>query len=933
MAQTEKTFEAGRDRVIAKQFLSCCHPKLAIFLKERNVNAAQEMAELADQYLEAQGKCNLGAMKDGGCTTVSPDDENSKGTGQTGGTRRPSPRCFLCSKVGHKATDCRSGYRQNQAEVRCWECGKMGHKAGQCANHSQNKAACVLDKRQKALKRYNKEQQGAITNTRFEHVTDADLVHNIDIMMPVVEGRLHDIKISVLRDSGTNTVLVRKGLVRSEEFTGTSTGVILVDGTMRDMPEAIINIDTPYYTGEVRAKCVEEPLYDLILGNIPGARKVDCPDAGWGTSTKKIRHQGDEVFGETQSNSLNSVTSHAENDRVLQEIGEKEELNAEQIHNEVSFAAGAKRTDKREEKQLPQLKAPVIELLEVTALQLTGQQKSDESLQRCFRSLNKRVRKWRCDVTTEYVVKDDLLFRRLEFSDGDVRHQLIVPTVFRKTVMELAHDGIMSGHQGVKSTVARVAEEFFWPGMQGDVKRYIRSCDVCQRTIPKGTVKKAPMMSMPIIEEPFHRVAIDIIGPITPKSSKGNRYILTMVDVATRYPDAVALKTIDTPQVAEALVEMFSRYGVPKEILSDRGTNFTSNLMKEIGRLLSFRQLLTTPYHPMCNRLVERFNGTIKQMMKRMSQERPTDWDRYIPALLFAYRGVPQASLGFAPFEMLYGRNVRGPLTILKELWSNKSLNQELKTSYGYVIELKDKLKKTCEVAHEIMAEAQTKQKRFYDRKSQARRFEPGDRVLILLPSDHNKLTMQWKGPYEVARQKGDLNYELLVGDKRKTFHINMLQKYVGRETKNESCGVMVVQDEVEDLGEITTPSLKRQQGAQDVVINPKLSQKQKKDLADAIGEFEDIFSDVPGRTNALQCKLRLMTEEPVFVRQYPLPFAIQDEVEEEVEEMLRLGIIERSTSAYNAPIIMDLSTKQVLYIVMQKLKVILWNIVFRKVA
>lgn len=343
-------------------------------------------------------------------------------------------------------------------------------------------------------------------------------------------------------------------------------------------------------------------------------------------------------------------------------------MNVEQIHNEVSFAAGARRTGKSEEKQLPQLKAPVIELLEVTALQLTGEQKSDESLQRCFRSLNKRVRKWRCDVTTEYIVKDDLLFRRVEFSDGDVKHQLIVPTVFRKTVMELAHDGIMSGHQGVKSTVARVAEEFFWPGMQGDVKRYVRYCDVCQRTIPKGTVKKAPMMSMPIIEEPFHRVAIDIIGPITPKSSKGNRYVLTMVYVATRYPDAVALKTIDTPQVAEALVEMFSLYGVPKEILRDRGTNFTSNLMKEIGRLLSFRQLLTTPYHPMCNGLVERFNGTIKQMMKRMTQERPTDSDRYIPALLFAYRGVPQASLGFASFEMLYGRNVRGPLAILKEL-------------------------------------------------------------------------------------------------------------------------------------------------------------------------------------------------------------------------------------------------------------------------
>lgn len=173
-----------------------------------------------------------------------------------------------------------------------------------------------------------------------------------------------------------------------------------------------------------------------------------------------------------------------------------------------------------------------------------------------------------------------------------------------------------------------------------------------------------PLANMPTIELPFQRVAIDIVGLIKPASAKGNRCVLILYHITTRYPDAVPLRIIDTIQVAEALLEMFSRYGFSKEIFNDRGANFTSELMKEINRLMSIKQLLTTPYHPMENGLVERFNGTMKTMIK-MCQERPKDWDRYFPALLFAFREVPQTSLGFSPFEMLYERTVRGPLEIL----------------------------------------------------------------------------------------------------------------------------------------------------------------------------------------------------------------------------------------------------------------------------
>ena len=121
---------------------------------------------------------------------------------------------------------------------------------------------------------------------------------------------------------------------------------------------------------------------------------------------------------------------------------------------------------------------------------------------------------------------------------------------------------------------------------------------------------------MPIITTPFQRVAVDIVGPLFPTTKRGKKYILTMVDVATRYPKAIALSNIDTITVAEALLSMFSDCGIPQEILTDRGTQFTSEMMSEVHRLLSIQKLTTTPYHAQCNGLCEKYNGTLKKNVK-----------------------------------------------------------------------------------------------------------------------------------------------------------------------------------------------------------------------------------------------------------------------------------------------------------------------------
>jgi transposase InsO family protein len=161
---------------------------------------------------------------------------------------------------------------------------------------------------------------------------------------------------------------------------------------------------------------------------------------------------------------------------------------------------------------------------------------------------------------------------------------------------------------------------------------------------------------------------MDIVGPL-PRTASGKRFILVVCDYATRYPEAVALSSTDAEHVAEELVRIFSRVGIPGEILTDQGPNFMSQLLTEIYSFLRIRPIRTSPYHPQTDGLVERFNKTLKAMVRKMTITAGRSWDKLLPYVLFAYREVPQASTGFSPFELLYGREVRGPLNVLRETW------------------------------------------------------------------------------------------------------------------------------------------------------------------------------------------------------------------------------------------------------------------------
>ena len=154
------------------------------------------------------------------------------------------------------------------------------------------------------------------------------------------------------------------------------------------------------------------------------------------------------------------------------------------------------------------------------------------------------------------------------------------------------------------------------------------------------------------MEAPFSRVIIDCMCPL-PRTKKGHEYLLTIMDVATRFPKAVPVRSIHAPVVIEALLQFFSRVGLPKEVQSDRGTNFTSGVFQSVMCELGITQVLSSAYHPESQGPFERCHQTLKSMVRTFSVDCQKDWDVAMPFLLFAICDAVNKSTGFSPFELL----------------------------------------------------------------------------------------------------------------------------------------------------------------------------------------------------------------------------------------------------------------------------------------
>nr|XP_021325913.1 uncharacterized protein LOC110438340 [Danio rerio] len=466
---------------------------------------------------------------------------------------------------------------------------------------------------------------------------------------------------------------------------------------------------------------------------------------------------------------------------------------------------------------------------------------------------------------------------------GEEKLLLVVPRSKTEAILELAHSHPMAGHLGVANTVQRIRDRFHWPGLEADVKRFCQACPTCQRTSPR-TPPPSPLIPLPIIEVPFERIGMDLVGPL-PKSARGHEHILVIVDYATRYPEAVPLRKATAKAIAQELFLLSSRVGIPAEILTDQGTPFMSRLMADLCRLLKVKQLRTTVYHPQTDGLVERFNQTLKQMLRRVAAEDKRDWDLMLPYILFGIREVPQASTGFTPFELLFGRQPRGLLDVAKEAWEQQPAAH--RSVVEHVKQMREKIDRVMPLVREHLITAQKAQQRHYNRAAQAREFQPGDRVMVLIPNAACKFLATWQGPYTVLEKIGPVTYRVQQQGKRKAdqlYHINLLKKWIG--TRVQLAALATSEPVVVD-------------------INPHLSAAQKGDLRHLIGQFPDVFSYLPGQTSLLQHDIR--TPPGVIIRQRPyrVPEARRQAIEEEIKQMLKLGVIEPSSSPWSSPIVM----------------------------
>ena len=475
---------------------------------------------------------------------------------------------------------------------------------------------------------------------------------------------------------------------------------------------------------------------------------------------------------------------------------------------------------------------------------------------------------------------------------GDSLVRILVPVNRRLCVLEMANSNMLAGHFGVKKTFGRISSKFLWPKMRTEVKAYVRTCVGCQRASRKDNAR-APLQPLQCVDEPFQKVAFDLVGPL-PKSSSGHRYLLTMMCLYTKFPAAIPLKRVDNETVIEAMMEIFSRYGVPKVLLTDQGSVFTSKLTKAMCKDFEIEKIQTSPYHPQSDGALERWHACLKGMLKR-SQCNLKLWDRELKYLLFAYRSTPHCVTGFSPFTLMFGRYVRGPLEILQEAWLQGEC--EPAKVHEWLINVKAKMSDMAEVVSDRERVAKSNMKKFYDRTAKVKVFEEGEMVLVWKPGIHSKMGASWEGPFQIESKMSPVTYRVQVPGKAhqsKVLHSNLLKKWSTSASKVHRVAC-IIEEEGEE--EPTTGLILGRHG-----FVP--SEMQQAKLQDVLKGHKDVIQPEPGRTDELHLSINTGISEPVRSHPYRIPPRWKNEVKVQIDKLLELGIIRPSTSPWSSSVV-----------------------------
>jgi len=360
----------------------------------------------------------------------------------------------------------------------------------------------------------------------------------------------------------------------------------------------------------------------------------------------------------------------------------------------------------------------------------------------------------------QLLLKDNVLFCRLPSPTGQgLCDKLVVPKSIRTEVLKELHEGAIGGHLGSDKTLWKLKERFYWPGHYTEVKKWCSTCAVCaqrKNPTPKPTAKLCPVT----VNAPMELVAMDILGPL-PESSAGNSYILVMGDYFTKWMEVYPIPNQEATTVANKLVDEFvCRFSVPKQLHSDQGAQFESQVVAEVCRLLHIDKTRTTPYHPQSDGLIERFNRTLLQMLATCTDTHPFDWEDHVKKVCMAYNVSKQSSTHHSPFFLMFGRQAQLPIDVMYGIpgQSTSSVPQ-------YVTKLGNVFQEAFSEARKNITTHQERQVECYNKRIHGHPFTPGTLVWLFNPvvprGSFRKFHKPWTGPYQVIEKVSENNYRI----------------------------------------------------------------------------------------------------------------------------------------------------------------------------
>ncbi|KAG1106818.1 hypothetical protein G6F42_016601 [Rhizopus arrhizus] len=379
----------------------------------------------------------------------------------------------------------------------------------------------------------------------------------------------------------------------------------------------------------------------------------------------------------------------------------------------------------------------------------------------------------------QFVVRQRTVYRLIKNEDGTVKQVKFIPFSDRADLVFKYHEAF--GHAGIKTMLKMFTERYWWPGFRKDIQDWLKTCTACQLNSRRDHAHQDVMHPLQI-PKAFDRWHLDFVGEL-PTTGNGNKWLLTAVDYLTNWPIAKSVPVASMEAVADFIYEeIVMRFGCPSEIVTDRGANFTSGLVAAYTKRVGINHKLTSAFHPRTNSKVERYNGVIKQMLRKYVNGAIHRWDDFVNAALWASRIRVHSTTGFSPYYLVYGREPRLPGDVLrpyitKEMLLDKRTVADLTSRE---LELLGQHRAAAEFRLKAMGEADKKR---WDAKIKPTNFEIGDMVMLTHEGKFG-LEPRYKGPYIVTKifpDFGTYQLETIAGEPLQSLvHVDRLKAAKG---------------------------------------------------------------------------------------------------------------------------------------------------------